>query len=1226
MDFTIYSIGDSAFLEQVLIALAMIAAIDDFDAMVQVGLVIGVFGMVFSSITQGGRGVEFQHVLLGYFLWATMFVPTARVIIEDSYTGDIRVVDNVPMGPAAAGGIISLIGFKITELFEVGYGPVVPKVTETEFAESLRILNDIRNKASSSAVWRGLNTEAGGGFVDLRRSWNNYIKDCTLKKMDLNLMTPDELTTGQYQTVLEFNSILFGTRVYLDVANGAGQDLNCRDAWVEINNSTQFIGKTIESFNAVLGFNTNNLPTGENSQTKTQNALDALLGAGVNAQRYMEMAVLEPIVLQAASGKYDQIQDIAGATMINQAIQQRNTSWAAEQTLFMSIIRPMLAFFEAFIYAVAPIMAFVMVLGAKGIQLAGKYFTMLIWIQLWMPLLAIVNLYIYTASRRSMETYSLMTGHNWDSFYALNSAGDTMQSWLSTGGMLAASTPAIALMLIYGSAVTATHLAGRLRSDDVVDEKYQTPDLKNNAPMANISSMYSGDSVNGMMLTGAQGVMGTATVGSHLSNITQSTNSLQNVESEQFSNDLAHSVNQSSTANDFFGKASVAGAAVRSGHSEISRSSLSNAHAFRKEHGIDESHTDSIAGLASLSASLGANLDVDKAAGFISGQFGVARATAKKFLEDAGVKSAPGKGLVPVKENSDDNSLININAGASANFSSQSRTTDQTQSSFGQKTSSGEDYGYSSDDQAQFNEELSSHINRQETKSFSNSWGTGDAMSIRQSASELVSATQSYQTASSLQSTLGSASSMQMRTIGALAAGRDEGGMQGNPAAQKTLDEGWNSQPEPVRSHAEGLYNRYSAWGLPHDIAQNTARLTALTDSNNFKDNPAAYAGATRLAADVISKSTGIGVNNNSFNYDSNSALNQPDFMSGDIKEKASTLNKPDVAQMDAIQSVAKQPITDVFSEKAELPSQHIRQDHTSQATDVQASGAKAELAMIENNEAQFRSRVMDPPEMSTAASTWGAYDNTSGWVGRHAQQVAGGTEAFLSEFGGGVSEAYESYRSLSPEKASQFREAMATQNEALFDSLGISGLPVKGAQVVGNQIVGATIAGVDAAREWMSGGSDLSESAQNLSIQDKGAFYAAAVGEAAREGGEVFASFMEQHGSDFKDTMQSIGEQQYGLTPKQSAIFAESYDTNNDSMREKVLDFQEDYAIRDEQGNAVWDNKSSQWEMTTSNKEFTDAVIDRITASTGAGDRVGSYLEPISGYNLATEPVTPSK
>ncbi|MBX2807166.1 MAG: conjugal transfer protein TraG N-terminal domain-containing protein [Cellvibrionaceae bacterium] len=482
MEFTIYSIGDSEFLEQVMIALALLGGYGEFTAIVKVGFLLGVFGVFVSAMLKGGKTIEFQHILIGFIIWGTMFAPTARVIIEDSYTGYTTAIDDVPMGPAAAGGIISLVGYRITKMFEVAYDPIIPKVTETEFAESLSILNKIRRNATGNGIWIGMNSDAGGGFIDLKTSWINYIRDCTLKKIDLGLMSPNQLITGKLEQSLSFNSGLFGTRIFTSVADAGGQLENCTAAWAELNNTTNFNGTlTIRAFNSVLGLNSSNLSAGESALTKTTNSLGSLINGAIAATTYMKLAVLEPILMDAAAGKYNSIQDNAAAIMINQAIQQRNTQWAAEQTLFMSIVRPMLAFFEAFTYAVTPVMAFVVALGAKGVQLAGKYFILVIWIQLWMPILSIVNLYIHTVTSRSLQEYNQMTTHNWDSFYALNSGIDTIQHWIATGGLLASSTPAIALTLIYGSSVTATHLAGRVNSSSSnINQKYKTPDLTNN--------------------------------------------------------------------------------------------------------------------------------------------------------------------------------------------------------------------------------------------------------------------------------------------------------------------------------------------------------------------------------------------------------------------------------------------------------------------------------------------------------------------------------------------------------------------------------------------------------------------------------------------------------------------------------------------------------------------------------------------------------------------------
>ncbi|MBX2807167.1 MAG: conjugal transfer protein TraG N-terminal domain-containing protein [Cellvibrionaceae bacterium] len=505
MDFTIYSIGDSAFLEQVMISLALLGGYAEFAAMVKVGLLVGVLSVFLSALAKGGKEIEIGHVVLGYLLWATMFVPTARVIIEDSYTGYTTAVEGVPIGPAAAGGIISTVGYRITKMFEVAYGPIVPKATETEFAESLSILSKIRNNSHGPGLWLGMNSDAGGGFVDLQTSWTHYIKDCTLKKIDLEIMTPDALITGPFLESLEFDSRLFGTLVFTNAANPSGENMTCTEAWDDLQSKTNFTGtETVNAFNASLDLNSSNLPAGESAVTKTADGLGALVEGAITATNYMKLAVLEPILLAAASGKYNDLQDQSAAIMINQAMQQRNTQWAAEQTLFMSIVRPMLAFFEAFTYAVTPMMAFVMVLGSKGIQLAGKYFLMVIWIQLWMPILSIINLYLHTVASRDLSAYEDMGPHNWDSFYALSAGADTMQHWVATGGLLASATPIIALMLVYGSAMTATNLAGRLKGQGMIDDKYNTPDLTNTPPALQKASPNTWDQAGGTMVSGEQ--------------------------------------------------------------------------------------------------------------------------------------------------------------------------------------------------------------------------------------------------------------------------------------------------------------------------------------------------------------------------------------------------------------------------------------------------------------------------------------------------------------------------------------------------------------------------------------------------------------------------------------------------------------------------------------------------------------------------------------------------
>ncbi len=180
---------------------------------------------------------------------------------------------------------------------------------------------------------------------------------------------------------------------------------------------------------------------------------------------------------EAAAGRYQDLQDYGSALMINQAIQQRNTQWAAEQSMFMSVVRPMLTFFEGFVYAITPIMGFIIVMGSMGMTLAGKYFQTVLWIQLWMPVLSITNLFIHTAATNEMASLST-PGLN--SMYALSSTGDTHSTELDRyGGMLAAATPIISLFIVTGSTYAFTSLANRVNGSDHVNEKIQSPDALN---------------------------------------------------------------------------------------------------------------------------------------------------------------------------------------------------------------------------------------------------------------------------------------------------------------------------------------------------------------------------------------------------------------------------------------------------------------------------------------------------------------------------------------------------------------------------------------------------------------------------------------------------------------------------------------------------------------------------------------------------------------------------
>ncbi|WP_295396663.1 conjugal transfer protein TraG N-terminal domain-containing protein, partial [uncultured Thiodictyon sp.] len=127
----IYSIGDAAYLTAVLNAVAMLSGSGNMHALAGIGFLVGFMLIMFQGIIQA-RPPQLQHMLVAWVVYMGMFGPTVKVSVQDVYSGAVRVVDNVPLGPAAIGGLMSGIGYGATRLFEQAFS--TPTMTGYGFA------------------------------------------------------------------------------------------------------------------------------------------------------------------------------------------------------------------------------------------------------------------------------------------------------------------------------------------------------------------------------------------------------------------------------------------------------------------------------------------------------------------------------------------------------------------------------------------------------------------------------------------------------------------------------------------------------------------------------------------------------------------------------------------------------------------------------------------------------------------------------------------------------------------------------------------------------------------------------------------------------------------------------------------------------------------------------------------------------------------------------------
>ena len=610
--FEIFSVGDSAYLQAVLNAVAMLSGTGDYRTAAGVGGLIGVIIIMLRALMQwDGRGIRYQDLLLAYVLWLILYAPSVKVFIEDAYTGSVVAVDHVPLGPAVVGSVMSNLGYRTTRLFEQAFA--MPSMTGHGFADSLQTLTAVRKNLLSRVDLGAANAPNAGS--DMETSFANYVRECTLTGVDLNLKSVDAiLRDADPLNALRFDSDIYMTEIYV---GGQPKTLTCTDAWTNLGvvANGAFSTALENLLQQTLG-----VPAAADTVPKIQDAFDALAGQGViNAADYMLMSAIMPMFEKGVIGRHEDAMHWTKASMIEQAIQQRNTQWAAEQTLFAKIVRPMMAFIEGLSYAIAPIMAFVVLFGSVGLRMNISYFSMLLWIQLWMPILAVINLFINMSAAGKMTALT-SANYNLPSMMGIYQMDMELQQWLSIGGMLAASTPAITLMLIYRGAVTATHFLGRMDGGDYVNEKIATPDVLSPAPVLNAQPLHQYSPLSAVTMTGSDKVLPSFTAGRDMSAAVSSAYHASEQATRSFMNSVSASASKSSSiTHDAFDSRSL-GQQIASNTSHTDAYNRQFGEAFAKKHSDTGLSADHFSALVAGSANAGAKVSNDRLGAAISGR------------------------------------------------------------------------------------------------------------------------------------------------------------------------------------------------------------------------------------------------------------------------------------------------------------------------------------------------------------------------------------------------------------------------------------------------------------------------------------------------------------------------------------------------------------------------------------------------------------------------------
>ncbi len=527
--FVIYTMGESGLFASALNGVAMLfndTSLSHGNGVGNLGLG-AFFGMmllftvwVYNAAFK--QQMDMRALLAPLIVYMILTVPKASVAIEDIYSGNVKTVDNVPLGLALPASVASGISVVFTEIIEKAYQVVadyptgyMPKISEDGYVTPLKLINALRDSASIVPSQALLQTTkniyqscivANPNFnVETYRKHENPVqyftdaaKTSTSTVVYVTLATTGVTTDNIMTCEGAATEVQKAMTAYLDGINnsaGGATQVNKIIGDVTLYNLRNSMIRQMTANGESAGFNPKPSAGGSNYTINDIVNYVSLMGntSQDNARNFMMATIFNPM-LETASYCYDKADGMSGMSKCSAWISSRS-QWeeknAAAGTGFLQVMRDGQNVLIMLSFLFFPIIVlFIMIQGTSSFKLLGNYMAFTVAAYLWLPMAAIINFYIQNtladewikvANATGINTLNLITGPQ---FYA------AVSQKLSLANALLASVPVLCMMLFSGMMMGMNQIYARMNSADAgnYDAKVNNPDVAKSAPMATTNS------------------------------------------------------------------------------------------------------------------------------------------------------------------------------------------------------------------------------------------------------------------------------------------------------------------------------------------------------------------------------------------------------------------------------------------------------------------------------------------------------------------------------------------------------------------------------------------------------------------------------------------------------------------------------------------------------------------------------------------------------------------
>ncbi|MDP4840163.1 MAG: conjugal transfer protein TraG N-terminal domain-containing protein [Alphaproteobacteria bacterium] len=460
MENTVYTYGAGEMLAQVFNAIASLVNSKSgilYNPLVKfsisLGLMWSVVTMIYGDVTGFFKGWMAPMIVA----LSLVFVPTTRVHINDQVTGYRFTVDNVPWGLGASAGLLSDIGHTVTKRMEMVFS--VPDDLKYHKTGSMMASNLIANSKKFQIT-----------NLELKETMKSFVNQCVVydamlgRKYTFNdLKNSKDIWALISANASPARSFMFKGPARDDVP----EIVTCRRG-VELLEPllAQDVENAFQLFDRKFFGNPDGVPNvparvpGALLKQYLPGAMNYMTDMAKTANDYMMQQMMIHAVVDGIESKSTELGNahnfaVRKAYLQQRANQETTAGIAGNKVVALKNVMEILVY-VAFIFMMP------LALLPKGWTAISRWFGLLMWVQLWPPFYAALNL-IQTFRGRS-ESLGLLTDGGGTGMSIANSVGmiDLHADMAAQAGFMSLTVGTLAYALVKGGAASFVHLAGQM--------------------------------------------------------------------------------------------------------------------------------------------------------------------------------------------------------------------------------------------------------------------------------------------------------------------------------------------------------------------------------------------------------------------------------------------------------------------------------------------------------------------------------------------------------------------------------------------------------------------------------------------------------------------------------------------------------------------------------------------------------------------------------------------